>query len=60
MGLAASSSAVLKNLGALMASSSWWRPWGGAREAPVTLKSAACFGATCFARAFRPAVTWRF
>ena len=52
MGLAASTSAVLKNLGALMGVIVLVAALGWGSEAPVTLKSAACFGAACFARAF--------
>jgi EmrB/QacA subfamily drug resistance transporter len=52
MGLAASTSAVMKNLGALMGVIVLVAALGWGSEAPVTLKSAACFGAACFARAF--------
>ena len=53
MGLAASTNAVLKNLGALMGVIVLVAALGWGSEAPVTLKSAACFGAVCFERAFR-------
>jgi EmrB/QacA subfamily drug resistance transporter len=52
MGLAASTSAVLKNLGALLGVIVLVAALGWGSEEPVTLKSGVCFGAECFQRAF--------
>jgi hypothetical protein len=52
MGLAASTSAVLKNLGALLGVIVLVAALGWGSKETVTLKSAACFGAACFQRAF--------
>jgi len=52
MGLAASTSSVLKNLGALLGVIALVAALGWGSKEPATLKSAACFGAACFQRAF--------
>jgi hypothetical protein len=52
MGLAASTSAVLKNLGALLGVIVLVAALGWGQEAPVILKSGVCFGPACFQRAF--------
>jgi predicted MFS family arabinose efflux permease len=52
LGLAASTSAVLKNLGALLGVIVLVAALGWGFGEPVTLKSGVCFGAACFQRAF--------
>ncbi len=52
MGLAASTNAVLKNLGALLGVIVLVAALGWGHEEPVTLKSGVCFGVACFQRAF--------
>jgi MFS family permease len=52
MGLAASSSAVLKNLGSLLGVIVLVAALGWGAAEPLTLKSGACFGMACFQRAF--------
>ena len=52
MGLAASTNAVLKNLGALLGVIVLVAALGWGHEELVTLKSAICFGPDCFRRAF--------
>ncbi len=52
MGLAASTTAVLKNLGALLGVIVLVAALGWGQEEPVTLKSGICFGSACFQRAF--------
>jgi EmrB/QacA subfamily drug resistance transporter len=52
MGLAASTSAVLKNLGALLGVIVLVAALGWGSQEPIPLKSAACFSAACFQRAF--------
>jgi hypothetical protein len=52
LGLAASTSAVLKNLGALLGVIVLVAALGWGASAPTTLNSGACFGAACFQRAF--------
>jgi EmrB/QacA subfamily drug resistance transporter len=53
MGLAASTNSLLKNLGALLGVIALVAALAGGSTEPATLKSAACFGASCFQRAFR-------
>jgi EmrB/QacA subfamily drug resistance transporter len=53
MGLAASTSSLLKNLGALLGVIVLVAALGWGSPEPATLKTAACFGASCFQRAFR-------
>lgn len=57
MGLAASTSAVLKNLGALLGVIALVAALGWGAEQPVILKSGVCFAAACFQRAFWLAAT---
>jgi MFS family permease len=52
MGLAASTSAVLKNLGALLGVIVLVAALGWGAEEPLTLKSGVCLGMDCFQRAF--------
>jgi MFS family permease len=52
MGLAASTSAVLKNLGALLGVIALVAALGWGYEEPAILKSGACYGMACFQRAF--------
>jgi EmrB/QacA subfamily drug resistance transporter len=52
MGLAASTTAVLKNLGALLGVIVLVAALGWGQVKPVTLKSSACLGSACFQRAF--------
>ena len=52
MGLAASTSAVLKNLGALLGVIVLVAALGWGAEEPLTLKSGVCLGIDCFQRAF--------
>ena len=52
MGLAASSSNVLKNLGALLGVIILVAALGWGYQEPVILKSGACYGMACFQRAF--------
>ena len=52
MGLAASTNAVLKNLGALLGVIVLVAALGWGYEEPVTLTSGVCYGAACFRQAF--------
>ncbi len=52
MGLAASTNAVLKNLGALLGVIVLIAALGVGSGEPITLKSGVCLGAACFQRAF--------